>query len=135
MTENEAALCEVGMVGLGVMGRNLALNMADKGFSVAGYDRDQGQAEALLREAGGRPARTAATMEELARLLRVPRAIMVLVPAGPPVDAVIEDILPHLVPGDVLMDGGNSFFRQTDEPGKASGGEGRLLYGRGHFRR
>ena len=105
---------ELGMVGLGVMGRNLALNMAEKGFSVAGYDTDPAKVEALDREAEARPAAGVATVEELARRLRAPRAVMMLVPAGPPVDAVIEALLPHLQPGDLLIDGGNSHFRETD---------------------
>ncbi len=105
---------EIGMIGLGVMGRNLALNIADKGFPVAGYDTDQKQVEALVREAEGRPAAGAATVGELIRLLRKPIAVIMLVPAGPPVDAVIDALLPHLVPGDLLIDGGNSYFRETD---------------------
>ena len=105
---------EIGMIGLGVMGRNLALNIADKGFPVAGYDTDQKQVEALMREAEGRPAAGAATVGELVRLLRTPVAVIMLVPAGPPVDAVIDALLPHLRPGDLLIDGGNSYFRETD---------------------
>ncbi len=82
---------EIGMIGLGVMGRNLALNIADKGFPVAGYDTDQKQVEALNREAEGRPAAGVATVGRAwSRLLRAPRAIIMLVPAGPPVDAVID---------------------------------------------
>ena len=89
---------EIGMIGLGVMGRNLALNFADKGFPVVGYDTDQKQVDALMREAGGRPAVGVATTGELVRLLRLPRAIIMLVPAGPPVDAVIDALLPLLIP-------------------------------------
>ncbi len=106
--------CEIGMIGLGVMGRNLALNIADKGFSVAGYDTDAKQVEALGREAEGRPAVGAVTIDEFVGLLRTPKAIIMLVPAGPPVDAVIDALLPHLLPGDLLIDGGNSYFRETD---------------------
>jgi 6-phosphogluconate dehydrogenase len=105
---------EIGVIGLGVMGRNLALNIADKGFPVAGYDTDHKQVEALMREAEARPAAGAATVAELIRLLRKPIAIIMLVPAGPPVDAVIDELLPQLLPGDLLIDGGNSHFRDTD---------------------
>ncbi len=105
---------EMGMIGLGVMGRNFALNIADKGFSVAGYDADPKQVEALNREAEGRPATGVATVGELVRRLRTPIAIIMLVPAGPPVDAVIDALLPLLRPGDLLIDGGNSHFRETD---------------------
>jgi 6-phosphogluconate dehydrogenase len=105
---------EIGMIGLGVMGRNLALNIADKGFPVAGYDTDQKQVEALNREAEGRPAIGVITVDELIGLLRTPRAIIMLVPAGPPVDAVVDALAPQLQPGDLLIDGGNSHFRETD---------------------
>jgi 6-phosphogluconate dehydrogenase len=78
------------MIGLGVMGRNFALNMADHGFSVAGYDRDPTKVAALHREAGEAPVRGVAELKEFTALLHKPRAIMLLVPAGPPVDAVIR---------------------------------------------
>jgi 6-phosphogluconate dehydrogenase len=105
---------EIGMVGLGVMGRNLALNMADHGFSVAGYDKDQAKVEALRQEAQQRDARGAADIKEFIALLRRPRAVMVMVPAGAPVDSVIKDLLPHLDKGDLIIDAGNSYFKDTD---------------------
>jgi 6-phosphogluconate dehydrogenase len=105
---------EIGMVGLGVMGRNLALNMADHGHSVAGYDKDLSKVEALQDKAGDREIQGAETMEEFAGLLATPRAVMMLVPAGPPVDAVIHDVLPYLEGGDLIIDGGNSHFSDTD---------------------
>ena len=105
---------EIGIVGLGVMGRNLALNIAEKGFSVAGYDVDRKQADALNREAEGRPAAGAADLREMVRLLRQPVAVIMLVPAGPPVDAVVDSLLPLLRPGDLLIDMGNSYFKDTD---------------------
>jgi 6-phosphogluconate dehydrogenase len=105
---------EIGMVGLGVMGRNLALNMADHGHSVAGYDKDLSRVEALQNETGDREIQGAETMEEFVGLLRTPRAVMMLVPAGPPVDAVIHDVLPYLEEGDLIIDGGNSHFLDTD---------------------
>ncbi len=102
------------MVGLGVMGRNLLLNMADHGFSVAGYDKDPGKVEALRQEAENRGIRGAADIKEFIGLLRQPRAVMMLVPAGPPVDSVINDLLAHLRPGDLIIDAGNSYFKDTD---------------------
>jgi 6-phosphogluconate dehydrogenase len=105
---------EIGMVGLGVMGRNLVLNMADQGFPVAGYDKDPAKVEALGRESMERDVRGAASIEEFIGLLRRPRAVMMLVPAGAPVDSVIKDLLPHLDPGDLVIDAGNSFFKDTD---------------------
>jgi 6-phosphogluconate dehydrogenase len=105
---------EIGMVGLGVMGRNLLLNMADHGFSVAGYDKDAAKVEALRQESKERDVRGAADIKEFIALLRKPRAIMLLVPAGAPVDSVINDLLAHLQPGDLIIDGGNSYFKDTD---------------------
>ena len=105
---------EIGMVGLGVMGRNLLLNMADHGFSVAGYDKDAAKVEALRQESKERDVRGAADIKEFIALLRKPRAVMLLVPAGAPVDSVINDLLPHLDQGDLIIDGGNSYFKDTD---------------------
>jgi 6-phosphogluconate dehydrogenase len=102
------------MVGLGVMGRNLLLNMADHGFPVAGYDKDQAKVEALRKESAKRNICGAADIKEFIGLLRKPRAVMLLVPAGAPVDSVINDLLPHLEQGDLIIDGGNSYFKDTD---------------------
>jgi 6-phosphogluconate dehydrogenase len=110
---------EIGMVGLGVMGRNLLLNMADHGFSVAGYDKDVSKVAALRQEAEHRDIRGAENVTEFVGLLRVPRAIMILVPAGPAVDAVIHDLLPCLAPGDLIIDAGNSYFDDTNLRAKA----------------
>ena len=107
-------LQEIGMVGLGVMGRNLVLNMADHGFSVAGYDRDSNQVEALRKETAERSIRSASTILDFIALLRKPRAVIMLVPAGAPVDSVIKDLLPHLDKGDLIIDAGNSYFKDTD---------------------
>ncbi len=122
---------DIGMIGLGVMGRNLALNMAEKGFSVVGYDTDAAKVAALGAEAGSLPARGVASMGELAAALRLPRAVMMLVPAGPPVDAVIDAILPHLSAGDILIDGGNSYFKQTDARARRLEAKGILYMGVG----
>jgi 6-phosphogluconate dehydrogenase len=105
---------EIGMVGLGVMGRNLLLNMADHGFSTAGYDKDAAKVAALRQESGDRPVRGATDVAEFISLLRRPRAVMLLVPAGAPVDSVIKDLLPHLEKGDLIIDAGNSYFKDTD---------------------
>ena len=114
MGDEQAARCEIGMVGLGVMGRNLLLNMAEHGFPVAGYDKDAAQVEALRRESRELDIRSVRDIDELIGLLRRPRAVMALVPAGAPVDAVIRDLLPRLAPGDLIIDGGNSHFSDTD---------------------
>jgi 6-phosphogluconate dehydrogenase len=114
MTNKHSQQYEIGMVGLGVMGRNLVLNIADHGFSVAGYDKDQSKGEALRKEAAERNIRGAANLLDFIALLRKPRAMMLLVPAGAPVDSVIKDLLPHLDKGDLIIDAGNSYFKDTD---------------------
>jgi len=106
--------CDIGMIGLGVMGRNLLLNLADHGYGVAGFDTDPAKVEALRAEGGARRVCAAASLEAFIGALREPRKIMMLVPAGPPVDNVIAGLLPHLQRGDIVIDGGNSYFKDTD---------------------
>lgn len=105
---------QFGMIGLGTMGRNLVLNMADHGFSVAGYDKNPDQLNRLLEEGKGKAVQALATMQAFVDSLETPRRIMMLVPAGRIVDAVIDEITPLLQKGDILIDGGNSHFRDTD---------------------
>ncbi len=105
---------EIGMIGLGVMGRNFVLNIADRGFSVAGYDKDQSRVEELRKEAIEREIYGAANIPDFIAMLRKPRAIMMLIPAGAPVDSVIKDLSSHLDKGDLIIDAGNSYFKDTD---------------------
>ncbi|HET7217152.1 MAG TPA: NADP-dependent phosphogluconate dehydrogenase [Vicinamibacterales bacterium] len=105
----------MGVVGLGVMGANLARNIASRGFAVAGYDLDAKKTAAFVEESGNDSAiggvdSPAALMAALER----PRRILIMVPAGKPVDSVIAMLKPHLEPGDILIDGGNSYFADTD---------------------
>jgi 6-phosphogluconate dehydrogenase len=111
MIEDKA---EIGMIGLGVMGRNLLLNMADRGYVVAGYDRDADKVSALAAEGTEHQVYAAPDLATFLNRLKLPRAIMLLVPAGAPVDAVIAELLPHLAAGDLIIDGGNSHFTDTD---------------------
>ncbi|MTI39931.1 NADP-dependent phosphogluconate dehydrogenase [Fulvivirga lutimaris] len=106
---------DFGLVGLGVMGHNFILNVADKGFSVCGLDLDQTKVDSLIAS-GGDAAKVQATtkVEAFTKALSSPRKIMLLVPAGKLVDAAIESLLPHLEKGDIIIDGGNSFFTDTD---------------------
>src|SRR5580692_487393 len=106
--------CQIGMVGLGVMGRNLLLNMADNGLGVAGYDKDKEKVDSLRKESQEKNVFGATTVEEFLSLLQKPRAIMLLVPAGKPVDAVINELMSHLQSGDLIIDAGNSHFTDTD---------------------
>src|SRR5690606_12166058 len=106
---------DFGMVGLGVMGRNLLLNMADHNFSVVGLDLDAEKILTLEKEASKEHLlKGTNSTEEFTKLLKRPRAIMLLVPAGKPVDMVIESLLQFLQGGDIIIDGGNSFFTDTD---------------------
>ena len=112
--------CDIGLIGLGVMGRNFLLNVADQGFAVAGYDLDAEKTDALEKEkTADTDIRTATAVRDFVNLLRRPRAVMLLVPAGDPVDAVIGEIAPLLEPGDLIIDSGNSHFKDTDRRGKA----------------
>ena len=106
---------DFGLVGLGVMGRNFILNVADNNFKAYGYDLDQEKVDALKKE-GGDLAKVDASSDitTFVNALSAPRKIMLLVPAGKIVDQVIETLLPHLNKGDIIIDGGNSFFTDTD---------------------
>ncbi len=103
-----------GMIGLGVMGRNLLLNMADHGFAVVGFDKDAQKGSTLESSASpGTTVKGVTTLAEMVQLLEKPRKMMMLVPAGKPVDDVIESLLPLLEKGDIVIDGGNSHYTDT----------------------
>ena len=102
-----------GMIGLGTMGRNLLLNMADNGFSVAGYDKDAGKITLLEKEGEGKPVKGFLSLTEFVGSLGSPKVIMMLVPAGRIVDTVIDELTPLLSKGDIIIDGGNSHFTDT----------------------
>jgi 6-phosphogluconate dehydrogenase len=109
-----ADLADIGVLGLATMGANLARNAARKGFGVALYNRHPGRTEQLVREHGGEgkfiPAKS---LVEFVRAIRKPRAVLVMVKAGKPVDDVIAELLPLFEPGDILIDGGNSLYTDT----------------------
>ncbi len=102
------------MVGLGTMGRNFLLNVAEHGFSCVGYDLDAEKRELLLKEGAGMPIEKADDIAQFTAKLARPRSIMLLVPAGKIVDSVIADLLPHVEAGDLIIDGGNSHFTDTE---------------------
>lgn len=106
---------DFGLVGLGVMGRNFILNVADHNYKAFGYDLDPDKVSALIKE-GGDIARVNASgdISTFVNSLSLPRKIMLLVPAGNIVDNVIESLLPYLSANDIIIDGGNSFFTDTD---------------------
>ena len=110
--ENE--LFDFGMIGLGVMGSNLLQNMAGHGFKVIGYDKDKQKTDVLESLATKEAIiKGANTLELMVQQLKQPRKLMMLVPAGNPVDNVIENLLPLLSKGDIVIDGGNSFYKDT----------------------
>ncbi len=123
--------CSIGMVGLGVMGRNLALNIADHGFPVAGFDTDPLKRAEATGNSGGERICVFPSLAGLTEALTVPRSVLLMVPAGPPVDAVIGQLLPLLGPGDCIIDGGNSFYKDTDLRSQAAGATGVAYLGVG----
>lgn len=122
---------DIGMVGLGVMGRNVLLNMLDHGYSTAGLDSDAAKTRALLDEAAGKKAGATTEPRAFVAMLRKPRAIMLLVPAGAPVDSVIQELLPLLSPDDLLIDAGNSHFTDTNRRCRALADKGVHFFGMG----
>jgi len=105
---------DFGMIGLGVMGSNLLLNMADHGFAVIGYDKNPDKTKLFEASASKNTiVKGVNTLKEMIDALKVPRKIMMLVPAGKPVDSVIGDLVPVLQQGDIIIDGGNSHYTDT----------------------
>lgn len=105
---------DFGMVGLGTMGRNLLLNIADHGFAAIGFDKDIAKGDLLESSAtAGTKVKGVDSLADMVSQLKTPRKIMMLVPAGAPVDAVINDLLPLVSNGDIIIDGGNSHFTDT----------------------
>ena len=105
---------DYGMIGLGTMGRNLVFNMADHGFSVSGFDQDTKQVDNLEKEKGDRKVHGTRSPQEFVASLKQPRVIMLLVPAGKIVDAVVAELKPLLSNEDLIMDCGNSHYTDTD---------------------
>lgn len=123
---------KIGVVGLGVMGSNLALNMERNGFPVAGYDLDAKKTQAFLEgPAKGRNIIGVDSPTKLMEVLEKPRRILMMVPAGAPVDSAIAHLKPYLEKGDILMDGGNSYFVDTDRRNKELEAEGFRYVGTG----
>jgi 6-phosphogluconate dehydrogenase len=109
---------QIGVIGLAVMGKNLALNIESKGYSVSVYNRSREKTDALLEEAKGKNIVGTYSIEEFIDSLEKPRKILLMVKAGAPTDATIEQLKPHLEPGDILIDGGNTFFKDTQRRNK-----------------
>ncbi len=124
--------CDIGLIGLAVMGQNLVLNMNDHGYKVAVFNRTVSKVDDFIRnEAAGTQVVGTHSMAELAAALKRPRRVMLMVKAGDAVDHMIEDLLPHLEQGDIIIDGGNSHWPDTSRRTKDLAGKGLLYIGTG----
>jgi 6-phosphogluconate dehydrogenase len=122
---------QFGVIGLGVMGKSLALNVERNGFSVAGYEKDKAKAQQVEAEIKDKNMNVYGSLEEFVNSLEKPRKILIMVPAGKAVDAVITDVKPLLTSGDVLIDGGNTYFEDTTRRVKDLKTQGILYVGAG----
>ncbi|GAB4002013.1 decarboxylating NADP(+)-dependent phosphogluconate dehydrogenase [Spirosoma daeguense] len=123
---------DIGLIGLAVMGENLVLNMESKGYTVAVYNRTVEKVDHFINGRGaGKNFIGAHSIEELVASLERPRKVMMLVKAGQPVDDFIEQIIPHLEPGDIIIDGGNSYFPDTIRRAQYVESKGFLYIGTG----
>ncbi len=126
------ASCDLGLIGLAVMGQNLVLNMNDHGFKIAVFNRTVSKVDDFLaNEAQGTAVVGAHSVEEFAALLTRPRRVMLMVKAGDTVDQMIEHLLPHLEAGDIIIDGGNSLFSDSNRRTKYLAEKGILFIGTG----
>jgi 6-phosphogluconate dehydrogenase len=126
-------MSDIGLIGLAVMGQNLVLNMAHHGFSVAVYNRTTERTQEFIdsEDAQGLPITATYSLEELLDALERPRKIMLMVKAGAAVDAVIDQLRPLVEPGDLLIDGGNSFYKDTERRAVSLAEEDILYIGTG----
>lgn len=124
--------CDFGLIGLAVMGENLALNVESRGYRVAVYNRTTSKVDELIGgRAAGRGFVGCHSIEQLVAALRKPRIVMTLVKAGPAVDQLIEQLLPLLEPGDVIIDGGNTHYVDTERRTAQVEAAGKLFVGSG----
>ena len=124
--------CDIGLIGLAVMGQNLVLNMNDHGYKVAVFNRTVSKVDEFVGDqAKGTKVVGSHSMEELCGLLKSPRRVMLMVKAGQAVDQTIEELLPHLEKGDIIIDGGNSLHTDTERRTKSLTAKGILFVGTG----
>lgn len=123
---------QIGLIGVGLMGENLALNMAGKGFTVSVFDALKEKVENFISGRGqGKKIHGCSSIQELIGSLDLPRKIMLMIPAGKPVDEIIEALIAFLDEGDIIIDGGNSHFSDTSRRTKMLEGKGLLYVGAG----
>ncbi len=128
----EKESCDIGLIGLAVMGQNLVLNMNDHGYRVAVFNRTVSKVDDFIqKEAAGTQVVGTHSIQELVRVLKKPRRVMLMVKAGETVDHMIESLLPHLEKGDIIIDGGNSHYADTNRRTKALAEKGILFIGTG----
>src|ERR1700678_1243950 len=119
------ANCDIGLIGLAVMGQNLVLNMNDHGYKVAVFNRTVSKVDDFLaNEAKGTQVAGAHSIEEMCGLLKTPRRVMIMVKAGEVVDQTIAQVLPYLEAGDILIDGGNSLYTDSTRRPRALRAQG-----------
>lgn len=109
---------QIGVIGLAVMGKNLALNIESRGFSVSVYNRSSSKTEEFLQEAKGKNVVGTYSIEEFVQSLETPRKILLMVKAGTATDTTIQSLLPHLEKDDILIDGGNTYYKDTQRRNK-----------------
>src|SRR5213594_637798 len=123
---------DIALIGLAVMGQNLILNMNDHGYTVVAFNRTVAKVdEFIAKEAKGTNVIGAHSIEEMVGLLKKPRRVMLMVKAGKPVDEFIDQLIPHLESGDIIIDGGNSLFEDTNRRTKYLESKGLLYIGTG----
>src|SRR5580658_3978354 len=126
------ATCDIGLIGLAVMGQNLVLNITDHGFKVAVFNRTTSKVDEFLNdEAKGTAIVGCHSIEEMCANLKTPRRVMIMVKAGDVVDQTIDQIVPHLEKGDIIIDGGNSLFTDSNRRTKDLAEKGILFIGTG----
>jgi 6-phosphogluconate dehydrogenase len=127
-----AELCDFGLIGLAVMGENLALNVESRGYRVAVFNRTTSKVDDFMNgRAKGKNFVGCHSLEELVASLKTPRKVMMMVKAGPAVDDLMETLIPHLSPGDILIDGGNTYYADTERRTKYVESKGLLFCGTG----
>ena len=126
------AIADIGVVGLAVMGQNLVLNMNDKGFKVAVFNRTTSKVDEFLNgPAKGTNVLGCHDLKSFVSSLKPPRRVMLMVKAGPVIDAFIEQLVPYLEKGDIIIDGGNSLFNDSDRRTQELRQKGILFIGSG----
>src|SRR5690606_18641573 len=122
--ERAMAKADIGVIGLAVMGQNLVLNMERNGYQVAVYNRTSAVTDEFMAGAEGKNIVSAYDMQALADAVETPRRVLLMVKAGAAVDAVIDQLKPHLEPGDIIIDGGNSWYKDTERRAAALAEDG-----------